>query len=80
MSLSCHNASENVHYPRGTGRFNVNNLIYDPHTARNASAEPSDFVCSNHVPMNQSDTVSTEVVGSVGRPLCAAPPALIKIT
>ena len=37
-------------------------LIYVPLTALNASADPTAIECSNHVPMNQSYTVSTEAV------------------
>ena len=62
MTQSCHNASANVHYPRGVGRHNVSNLIYVPLTALNASADPTAVVCSNHVSMNQIYNVSTEVV------------------
>ena len=61
MTLSHHNASANVHYPRGVGRHNVSDLINVLLTALNAS-DPTAIVCSNHVPMNQSDTVSTEAV------------------
>ena len=62
MLLSFYNASANVHYPRSVGRHNVSNLMYVPLTALNASADPTAIVCSNHVPMNQSYTVSTEAV------------------
>ena len=41
---------------------NVSNLIYVPLTALNASADPKAIVCSNHVPMNQSDTFRSEVM------------------
>ena len=60
MLLSCHNASANVHYPRGVGRCNVSDLIYVPLTSLNVSADPIAIVCSNHV--NQSYTVSIEAV------------------
>ena len=59
MSLSCKNASANVHYPRGVGRHHVSNLIDVPLTA---SADPTPIVCSNHMPINQGYTVRTEVV------------------
>jgi hypothetical protein len=62
VPLSCHNASANVHYASGVERHNVSNLIDVPLTALNASADPTGFVCGNHVPMNKSDTVSTEAV------------------
>ena len=60
MAQSCHNASANVHDPRGVGRHNVSSLIYVTLTVLNASADHTAVVCSNHVPMNQIDTVSTE--------------------
>ena len=48
--------------PGGAGRQNVRNIIYVPRTDLNASADPTAVVCSNHVLMNQIDTVSTEAV------------------
>ena len=62
VSLSGHNASANVQYPMGVGRHNMSNLIYVYLTAIIASADPTAIVCSNHVPMNQILTVSTEAV------------------
>jgi hypothetical protein len=62
VSLSCHNVSANVHYPSGVGRYNVSNLIYVPLAALNVSADSTAIVCSNHMLMNQSYTVSTEAV------------------
>ena len=62
VSLSCHNASANIHYPRGVGRHSVNNLINVHLTALKASADPIAIVCSDHVHMSKSYTVSTEVV------------------
>ena len=60
--------------PGGVGRHNVSNLIYVPLTALNASADPTAIVCSNHVPMNQSYTVSTEVVSpSTKSTVCSSP-------
>ena len=41
---------------------NGSNLIHVPLTALNASADPTAMVCSNHVYMNQSYTVSTEEI------------------
>ena len=53
VSLSCHNTSANVHYPRGVGRHNVNNFIDVSLTALNTSSDPTAIVCSDHVPLNQ---------------------------
>lgn len=61
VSLSCHNTKANVHYHRGVGRHNVSNLIYVPLSPVIASVNPAAIVYSNHVSMNQSYTVSTEL-------------------
>ena len=65
---------QNVHYPSCIGRHNVSNLIYVPLTALNASADPTAIVCSYHVHMSKSYTVSTEVVcPSRKSTLCSSP-------
>ena len=48
----------------GASVHNVSNLMYVPLTGLNASADPTAIVCSNHVSMNQSYTVSTKPVFS----------------
>ena len=73
VTQSCHNASENVHYTRGIGRHNVSYLMYIHLTALNASADPTTIVCSNHVPMNQIYTVSTEAVCLRKSTVCSSP-------
>ena len=62
VTMSRHNAASNVHYPRGFGRHNVSSLIYVPLTALNTSVDRTVIVCSNNEPINQTYTVSTEVV------------------
>ena len=64
MLLSFHNASANLHYPKGARRGNVTNLMYVLLSDLNVSADPIAIECSNHVPMNQSYTVRTEAVCS----------------
>ena len=60
--------------PGDVGRHNIRNLIDVPFTALNASADPTAIVCSNHVPMNQSYTVSTEAVCSRRKyTVCSSP-------
>ena len=46
----------------GIGRHNVSNLLYVPLSALNACDDPTAIVCSNHVSMNKTYTVSTEAV------------------
>ena len=74
-TMSRHNAASNVHYPMGVGRHNISILMYVPLIALNTSVDLTAIVYSNHEPMNQSYTVNTRCA-LVGRPLCAAHPAL----
>ena len=64
MTTSHHNAASNVHDLKGIGKRNVSNLIYVPLIALNTSVYPTAIVSSNHKPINQSYTVSTEVVSN----------------
>ena len=72
VKMNCHNAASNVHYPRGIGK--KCNLMYVPLIAPNTSVYPTAIVCSNHEPMNQMYTVSTEAVcPSRKTNLCCSP-------
>jgi adenine deaminase len=72
--MSRHNAASNVHDLRGIGKHNVSNLIYVPLIAPNTSVYPTAIVSSNHEPINQSYTVSTEAVcNSRKNTLCSSP-------
>ena len=74
MTINRHNAASNVHDPRGIGKHNVSHLIYVTLIAPNTSVYPTAIVCSNHEPMNQSYTVSTEAVcPSRKTTLCSSP-------
>jgi hypothetical protein len=72
--MSRHNAASNVHDVRGIGKHNVSHLIYVPLIALNTSVYPTANVSSNHEPIKQSYTVSTEVVcNSRKTTLCSSP-------
>jgi hypothetical protein len=74
VTMSRHNAASNVHYPRGIGKHNVSNLIYVPLIAPNTSVYPTAIVISNHAPINQSYSVSTEAMcNSRKTNLCSSP-------
>jgi hypothetical protein len=74
VTISHHNAASNVRDLRGIGKHNVSNLIYVPLIAPNTSVYPTAIVSSNHEPINQSYTVSTEAVCNTRKTtLCSSP-------
>ena len=79
-TISHHNAASNAHYPRGVGRHNVGNFIYFPLIALNTFVNPTAIGCSNHEPMNQSYTVSTEAVCPNRKTTLCSSPCTIKST
>ena len=72
--MSRHNAASNVHDLRGIGKRNVSNLIYVPLNSPNTFVYPTAIVSSNHEPITQSYTVSTEAgCNSRNTTLCSFP-------